>query len=167
MTATSKRKILAALRWIATGTALLYAGVFVANFFSKHNGGPGISMEIEWGIPDNPRFVITLALVCGASAAWIFRKTGKVISTFVSIALIAFQTWQWFDSTTHIKINTGLSRFPGAGWIGNAFIGGGPFDGVALVSAVCLLLFTLGRLTIRNAHDGNYAPGDLMALSRR
>jgi hypothetical protein len=166
MTATSKRKVLAALRWIATAIALFYAVVFLVGFFWKYNAGPGISMEIEWGIPDNPRFVIALALVCGVSAAWIFRKTGKVISTLFSIGLIAFQTWQWFTSTRNIKLNTGVNSFPGATWIGNELIGAGLLDVMALFGAVCLLAFTFGRVVTSDTFE-RYTLGDLRAFSRR
>jgi len=163
---TVKRKFLWALRWLATGIALIYAAVFIFGFFQRFNGSSPISVDIESGIPDNPRFVIALALVCGVSAAWIFRKTGKVISTSLSIALIAYQTWQWFDSTRHIKINAGLDRFPGSSGIGNVLIGAGTIDILALVGALCLLAFSFGRLGVKNAF-GNHGFGDFNNLSRR
>lgn len=161
----SKERIFSTLRWIATGIALLYLIVFLANFFWRH-GSNELSLQVEWGIPDNPKFVITLALVCGASAAWLFRDTGKLVSTLLSISLIAYEMWVWFDLTRDIKTNTGLTRLPRTNLIGNWLIGGGVIDIVGLLGAVVLLVFSLGRfLTSYNvAIQQNH---HLDALSRR
>jgi hypothetical protein len=161
----SHQKLLSVLRWIATVIALFYLVAFIANFFWRRPGNE-ISLDVEWGIPDNPKFVIALALICGASAVWLFRDVGKLISTLLSITLISYEVWQWFDLTLSIKSNAGVSTFPRASWIGNHLIGSSLVDVIGLIGAAVLLVFSIGRFLTSDDIRSHYGQG-LGALSRR
>jgi lipoprotein signal peptidase len=130
------------LRWAAVITTSLYLAMFFAKLLNRYLQWKVTGMDIDWSVPTNPQSMIALCLVTATMSLCFLHGRGKLLAFLLFGVVIGF-FYYWATLTTQIKINMGITAIPGAGAIGNVWIGAGWLDLTVLILALGLLSFDL------------------------
>jgi hypothetical protein len=158
----TNKSLMFTLRLFATVMAMSYSLLFFFRLMWRYSHAQYAGLDVDLMVPQNPQFVIALSLVTAAISLWALRDMGRIIASLLFFGIVALKFVLWANSTRQIKINTGLNRIPQSDWVGNALIGAGRLELLALLAILSLLAFAICSIWLKrekiSQHQHRFRP---------
>jgi hypothetical protein len=136
---------------VALGVAVLYTLAFLWGAVWRYFEVQAAGRSVEWSLTADPRSVIALCFLLAIITLWQLEYVGRLVASML-FGVVITRFIHWASWTSNIKENAGLPEIADAGVIGNVWFGADPFDLLALIAAVVLLV-TYGRSVWRHRGD--------------
>ena len=161
----NKSLIIWCLKWVTSIAAAVYAGRFLMVLIRRVTAPDVPGLDVDWSVPHNPQFFITLILVTAVASVWVLRGWWKGISAFLFSLVLIERFYSWAASTAQIKFNTSVNEIPRAGLLGDTFIGATVFELFALSATASLLVYGIFSIGSK-VQDAIHAHGVLASHAR-